>query len=464
MLNTLDRYVLRMLIAPFLFSAIALTMIMLLDQVAKKFPLLVGKGLGPRVIMEVFVLAIPFILAVIVPMAVLAAVLYVFNKLAADNEISAMKASGISLWRIVRPVVVAGLALAVGLVWFNDTVLPNANHRLQQLLTDIQNTTPTLALREGVVNEIVDRRLFILPRRIDTERSLLEDVTIFDNRDPMRSRTIYADSGTIAIGREDLYLTLFEGWMHETSLERKAEFHRTNFRTDHVRIPGVARAFERDTTNEWRGDRELPIDSMRIRSAETRVSSQGVSAESRALAVSTARRLLATLADGGNIVEPFEAMDPASEDSLGAQPAATDSIPWEGATKPEIEAWNAGQRLRNPSGIATAFKTRAVRQRLFDQRANRYEVEIQKKYSIPAAILVFVIIGAPIAVRYRRGGIALVVGVSLVVFCAYYIALIVGEDLADRQFVSPFWAMWFTNVAFGLFGLAMFWRQRRAGA
>ena len=453
-----------MLVAPFLFAAIALTAIMLLDQVAKKFPMLVGKGLGPRVIIEVFILAIPFILAVIIPMAVLAAVLYVFNRLAADNEISAMKASGISLWQIVRPVVIAGFALATGLVWFNDTVLPTANHRLQRLLTDITNTTPTLALREGVVNEVVNKRLFILPRRIDTERSLLDDVTIFDNRDPMRSRTIYADSGTIRIGREDLYLMLFDGWMHESSLEKKEEFHRLSFRTDQVRIPGVGRAFERDTTNEWRGDRELPIDSMRIRSAETRMSAQGVSEESRALSVSTAQRLLGNLLDAGGIVEPSESTDPATVDSLDSMAAATDSVPWEGATEAEIEAWAAGQRLRNPAGVATAFKTRAVRRKLFNQRANRYDVEIQKKFSIPAAIMVFVLIGAPIAARYKRGGIALVVGVSLAVFCAYYIALIVGEDLADRQFVSPFWAMWFTNIVFGLFALVMFWRQRSAGA
>jgi len=451
-----------MLIAPFLFSAIALTVIMLLDQVAKKFPLLVGKGLSPRVIVEVFILVIPFIMAVIVPMAVLAAVLYVFNRLAADNEISAMKASGISLWQIVRPVMIAGLALATALVWFNDTVLPNANHRLQGLLMDITNTTPTFALREGVVNEVVNKRLFILARRIDTERSLLEDVTIFDNRDPMTSRTIYADSGTIAIGREDLFLTLFEGWMHESSLEKPGEFNRASFLTDFVRIPGVAKAFERDTSYEWRGDRELPIDSMRVRSAETRLSSRGVTEESRALAVSTTRRLLGGL---DRVVEVSEsATDEGADSTVATAAASLDSIPWEGATEAEIEAWNAGQRLRNASGIATAYKTRAVRKRLFDQRANRYDVEIQKKFSIPAAILVFVLIGAPIAVRYRRGGVALVVGVSLVVFCAYYIALIVGEDLADRQFMSPFWAMWFTNVMFGLFGIAMFWRQRRAGA
>ena len=75
----------------------------------------------------------------------------------------------------------------------------------------------------------------------------------------------------------------------------------------------------------------------------------------------------------------------------------------------------------------------------------------------------FVIIGAPIAVRYRRAGGALVVGVSLVVFCAYYVALIGGEHLADRELLSPFWAMFAPNFLFGLIGITAFFQARRAG-
>ena len=106
-MRILSLYVLRQHVAPFIFAVSALTLLMLLDQLAKQFHKLVGKGLGPKVIAEVFFYSIPFILAVIVPMAVLVSVLYAFNRLAADNEIAAMKASGVSLARIAAPVVVA---------------------------------------------------------------------------------------------------------------------------------------------------------------------------------------------------------------------------------------------------------------------------------------------------------------------------------------------------------------------
>ena len=86
---------------------------------------------------------------------------------------------------------------------------------------------------------------------------------------------------------------------------------------------------------------------------------------------------------------------------------------------------------------------------------NRFEVEIEKKFAIPAAAIVFVLIGAPIAVRFPRGGIGMVIGVSLVTFSVYYIFLIGGEDFADRDFMSPFWAMWTPNVIFTVLGLAL---------
>jgi lipopolysaccharide export system permease protein len=97
----LSRYLLRQLAAPFLFGLGALTSLMLLSQIAKKFGALVGKGLPWRVIGEVFALSLPFIIAMTLPMAVLLAVLYAFSHLAADNEITAMRASGISVYQIL---------------------------------------------------------------------------------------------------------------------------------------------------------------------------------------------------------------------------------------------------------------------------------------------------------------------------------------------------------------------------
>ena len=100
-----------------------------------------------------------------------------------------------------------------------------------------------------------------------------------------------------------------------------------------------------------------------------------------------------------------------------------------------------------------------------DRRTNStYDVEIQKKFAISVACVIFVILGAPIALRFPRGGVGLVIGVSFAVFGLYYVGLIAGEPLAQNGSVSPFWAMWASNVVFTVVGVALLARAGRAGS
>src|SRR6266850_1096375 len=194
----LSRYILRQHVPPLGFALAALTSAMLVNQVAKQFGNLVGKGLPWGVIFEVFVLTIPFIVAMTLPMAVLVAVLYAFSHLAADNEVTAMKASGVSVGRLLAPVL-GGAALVgvVALAW-NDQLLPRSNHRLRTLLVDIQRKKPTFQLKEQVINEVVPGQFFLRAARIDPASNKLKDVTIYDLEDAERRRIITADSGRMA--------------------------------------------------------------------------------------------------------------------------------------------------------------------------------------------------------------------------------------------------------------------------
>ncbi len=437
-MRTLTKYTLRQLVAPFLFAITALTLLMLLDQLAKRFGALIGKGLGWRIIVEVFALSIPFIFAVIVPMAVLVAVLYTFNRMAADNEISAMKASGVSLFRLTVPVLLLAAMVALGLVWFNDTILPETNHKLQLLTRSIGRKSPTFALRERVVNEVVRRQLFLQALRIDQETSRLEDVTIWDVTRPPSMRTIFADSGTMQFNESqtDLYLTLYDGVVNETDGESDTEFQRTWFEVQFLRVPSIANELERQE-NERRGDREMSIDSLRARARESLERADAAERTSRALALAYTGQLL------GNLV--------------GADTLPPDS------SAAAMTGWRSGGRLTSPTSAANTFRSQATRQDRHVKDAQKYEVEYWKKYSIPFACIVFVLIGVPIAVRYRQAGISMVVGASFLVFTAYYIALIGGENLADQRLLKPFWAMWSPNVLFLVIGIALFFRARRAG-
>jgi lipopolysaccharide export system permease protein len=98
------------------------------------------------------------------------------------------------------------------------------------------------------------------------------------------------------------------------------------------------------------------------------------------------------------------------------------------------------------------------------QRGAIYEVEIQKKLAISAACIIFALLGVPLAIRFPRGGVGLVIGTSLAVFSVYYVGLIGGEELGDRLIVSPFFAMWTPNLIFLLMSVPLLWTVGRAGS
>src|SRR6266481_9003801 len=260
----LSRYILRQHIPPLIYALAALTFAMLVNQIAKQFGNFVGKGLPWSVIVEVFALSIPFIVAMTLPMAVLVAVLYTFSHLAADNEVTAMKASGISVGRILVPVL--GGATAIGLIAFlwNDQILPRSNHELRTLLVDIQRKKPTFELKEQVINEVVAGQFFLRAARIDPATNALRDVTIYDLEDPDRRRIIIADSGRMAYGAggTDLYLTLRDGEMHEIKRTDPQHFNRTFYSVNRIKVAGVSNTFEPTKNDEYRGDREMTICAM----------------------------------------------------------------------------------------------------------------------------------------------------------------------------------------------------------
>ncbi len=457
-MRILTRYLLRAHVGPFLFSLSVLTGLLLINTVARRFQELAGKGLPISVITEVFALSVPYTLALTFPMSVLVAVLHVFSQLTAENEITALKASGVSLARLLAPLLFVAVLLTGGMIWFNDRLLPESNHRLKNLLVDIGRKSPTLELREQVINEIRTSdqrsRFYLQAAKIETLTNRLYDVVIYDLSTAGRDRTIYADSGRMAFNAErtDLFLTLHDGWIHERDTRQPDRFFRMFYDQQVIRMAGVGNVLERDSTNAYRGDREMSVAMLLDEVRERRTELAEV--ESRA------RDYVAT----------------AVEYALGG-PAAGSGGP---ADRGRIVPLDGGDRRRLPpsaGGIAldsdfAAGRDPMTRQlaaelRSLDARAealrqgiNRYRVELHKKYAIPFACIVFVLIGAPLAVRFPRGGVGMVIAFSLVIFSIYWMGLTGGEQLGDSGHVSPLWAMWSVNVAFLGLGL---WAMARIG-
>ncbi len=495
-MRTLTRYILRRHAGPFIFAIIGTTVLLLLDQVSKRFERLIGKDLEWTVIAEVFVYSIPFIIAQTLPMAVLIAVLYVFSRMEGDFEITAVKASGIPLSRVMAPLLVCAVILAGGMTWFNNTVLPQSNHHLQVLLTGIGRKTPTFNLREHTINEVLPSYVYVHPGTIDREESVVHDVAIYDERNGQESRSIYAARGKMGFSEEgeDLYFDLEDGVVQVRLNERPHAFRRIAFERMLLKIPDVANGLERDTA-AIRGDREMNIADMRAEADRGREMADAARSESLVYARAITEMLLdfeQPLADapvrggagpaGGTRIRGGETPDwngdipdlkrdiPArevdrrdGEDDLPAASGAPARREIQ-ATAPDSTtqvAESAARRFYSAFDAANQFQSYAERENTGLRRINQYWVEIHKKGTIPAACIVFVLLGAPIAVRFPRGGVALVVGVSLGFFGAYYVSLIGGERLSDRLWISPLVAMWAPNILFGALGLVALARSTR---
>jgi lipopolysaccharide export system permease protein len=475
----LDRYLLRQLAAPFLFGLAALTSLMLLSQVAKKFGALVGKGLPWSVIAEVFGLSIPFIVAMTLPMAVLLAVLYSFSHLAADNEITAMRASGISVYQILAPVMAWGICMSAFNFVFVDQVLPRSNARLRSLLIDIGRKKPTFELREQVINEVPPSQYFLRAGRIDAATGRLKNVTIYDVGGETSRRIIYADSGFMAYaeGQTDLSLRLYDGSIHQYRPAEPETFQLTYYHINDIRVKNVFDELERNTTDAVRGDREMSTCEMISVIHSARRDQEEAVRDRREMLLSDLRRLLnlpplgPPPGEDSVIAKPrycrwiesvealilpktAEAQGPAQgTQGQAARPTAT------AAAKPlarPIQTPRPGApgtagyiQLSNWSQVATAID----RIQDADHQADRFAVEVHKKWAISMACISFVIIGIVMALRFPRGGIGLVIGGGLAVFSIHYVGLTAGESLADRGLVSPWLAMWAPNIILTIIGL-----------
>jgi lipopolysaccharide export system permease protein len=442
--GVLARYLIRAHLGPFLFALAAITGLIFVNAIAQRVDNLVGKGLPWRVIGEFLVLSLPHTIALSLPMSVLVAVLYAFSEMASTNEITAMQAGGVRPARMMAPVVGLGVIATLVMLFFNDTVLPESNHALKNLLLDIGRKTPTLELREQVVNELRTgsgiNRYFLTAERIDHDTNEMENVTIFDANDPLQQRTTYAASGEMAFNdqRTDLYLTLRNGVVHEVQGDRVGGFQRLYFDEQIVPLRDVGNELERRLGGSDRSDREMGFGLLAENVAQRRTQLDSLLAETRARTLEAVRVAL-------NLTQPGDTA-------------------WSGGQRRgEVTAAGAGAtyifRDALTQQLVSTARARAARGAALRQSVNRFDVEIHKKLAIAVGCLVFVLLGPPLALRFPQAGVGFVVAASAVIFFVYWVGIVGGESLADRGAADPALTMWFGNVVFFLAGVALLRRM-----
>jgi len=268
--TTLTRYLLRSHIGPFAFAFLAITGLLLLTAIAQRFQQMAGKGVGPRVILELMLLSLPHVVTLAVPMALFAASLYVFAELSQNRELVAMAAGGVHPARLLAPLLVVGLVLALAMLGFDDPILPAAIAPFPGPLGDVARMSPTLRLRAGALNALHTgdgSTRYVVVRSLDAHTNTLRGVTIADLSRPNRPRFVTAESASVALltNRRDIALRLSAGQLASPLLDRSGALITVQFQGYQANLDGLAAGLTRTERVGERADRELSFASLRAR-------------------------------------------------------------------------------------------------------------------------------------------------------------------------------------------------------
>ncbi|MEW6050453.1 MAG: LptF/LptG family permease [Candidatus Zixiibacteriota bacterium] len=421
-MRILARYIVREHIAPFLFAFFTITFLLIIDYVPKIIDHVIDKNLSIWVVLELIGVNLAWMLALSVPMAVLVATLMAFGRLSADFEITAIKACGVNLLHILIPLLAVASVLAFGMVQFNDKVLPDLNKRARMLWGDISAMRPTLIFRSGIFVTDVPGYLILIDR-INHVTSRVDGVRITETKNPTKPRIIVAEYGFLKMtdNGKNMEFTLYNGEVHSLDTQEPDNYRKVNFLNQVINIAGSPSELVR-TDSDYRTDREMSISDMRTRVIEA-----------QALVEPFRERIAASLHDKLKylLAEPFEFRPHVLlSDSAATFGVRTDAM-----------------------ALAKTVERSSQQMDAHEKTVDKFQIEIYKKYSIPAACLVFIVIGAPLGILSRKGGMGVAISISIALFIIYWAFLIGGEDLADRGMVSPFWAMWGANILLGALGL-----------
>ncbi len=443
-MRILERYVLREHLFPFLIGFSIVIFLLTLDFLFDLVDLAVGKGISTGIVLELFALSMGWMLALAVPCAVLIATLATFGRLAQDNEIAAMRANGINLLRIISAPLLAAAALAVGLVLFNNQVLPETNHALANLMVDVSRKRPTTQISEGVfIDGFEGYNIFV--EKVNNRTNEIRGVKIYQLNSNARPTTILADWGVFHSSPDGRVVTLelHDGEIHEVPPnDQERVYRRLMFKTHIINIRNTGAEMERSDSSA-RGDREMSLGMMRgqIRNLNRELSHS-----------TSARDALIHQAGFENYDDFLKAAVP-RQPPRGVWGWLRSLLHAVSPIRPS-ESFPSGTSPRHFINPVTMdlIQMRQIEVDALNRRINSLDVEIQKKFSIPAACLVFVLVGAPLGIRARKSGIG-VAFISILFFVFYYLCLAGGEELADRRFLDPAVAMWTPNIVIGLIGL-----------
>jgi len=424
--------------------------IMLMQFLWKYIDDLVGKGLETKVLGEFLLYSSASMVPMALPLAILLASLMTFGNLAENLELLAFKSSGVSLSRIMAPLVFMVGILTIGAFFFANDVMPVSNLKLTALLRDIQRQRPQMQIQPGIFDNTLEGFSIRIGDQ-DPRTNLLRDIWIYDHRDKAGNISVtVADSGYMRMSDDEkhLIITLYNGHgyveLQRTKKRNEAKTYphrRDVFKKQEMLIELTGFDLNRSDYNLYKNSfsmlnlKQLThiVDSLDndVGSLNENISriveTTTVGKEKKSMRKIAARIDSTELANMSPVIYKFEVDSAFNELKKNEKRRAINQA---------INLARSNKSVISTNATTMEFKTKRLR---------RYEIEKHRKFTLSLSCLIFFFIGAPLGAIIRKGGLGVPVIVSVLFFLVWYMISITGEKFVREDMVSPFAGMWISS-------------------
>jgi len=416
---------------------------------------LLGKGLQVTVIIELLFYVSASLIPLALPLAILLSSIMTFGNLSENNELTALKSSGQSLYKIIRPLLVVVVIIALGTFYFANYVIPVANLKWQSLIFDIQNTKISTIITPGVYSHELDGYVI----KVDEGKgNTFQGVLIHDHTTPNEIKTVRAESGKIYKSRNGKYL-FFEmknGSVLEELEPQTPQFNsgkrvvskyashsarRSSF--DHATYKIDVSGFDLQRSKEdLLKDKHEMLNVFQINTAMDSIQRKGQDIINNfLLSIKGLHTYLAAHSYQKHSIKQLEDKEE-RERTLQVQDY---SIDFE-----QLESTQQIAAIEKAQAAIRKTKKNLIGQRDFmkslEKDMDNYMVEFNKKFALTAAILILFFIGAPLGAVVRKGGFGAPVVIAALLFMIYFVLLSIGDNLTKTGTLTPFVGMWFPSM------------------
>lgn len=463
----LYRYMLRSYVPLLLMTFFICLFIVLMQFLWRYIDDLVGKGLSIDVIGELFFYAALTMVPMALPLAILLASLMIFGNLGEKFELTAMKASGISLLKVMSPLIILISFIAVGAFFFQNNVLPVAQTKMWTLLYSMRQKSPELEIPQGVFYTQIPGYNFYVESK-DRDSGTLFNMMIYDvSRGFDNARVILADSGHLksADDKAHLFLQLYNGEQFE-NLRENGSYSQSNqpYRSENFDLKEILLAFDANFTRMDEAGMRNQYVGKNMTQLQATIDSVGLRVDS--IGAVYAKEIKE---------RPYINVTPVSTRLVNGK-AQEVRIPYPAASVKSynIDSLFYADQNRTRNYLTSAIgRVQTIKQeyefRSFVMEEDRvtirrHGIEMQRKFTLSFACLVFFFIGAPLGAIIRKGGIGTPLVISVLLFIFYYIIDNTGFKFARDGKTAVWEGVWLSSFVLLPLGVFLTYKAMRDSA